>query len=166
MSESKLSKRVLEISAKALESYSLECSPNDTTAIGKVQTDQFIANLPAGHTAESVDELDSYKADFIAGNTHAFGIASVDVMKTSKKLNHTSIEIPMGSNSMTVSFDRQKEYTNSLAKEGEPNKIIKFGVATTTYEVRGSKNSGELKKARQELNALAQAALAQAAFGK
>jgi hypothetical protein len=77
-------------------------------------------------------------------------------MKGVKKLTKTEVEIPMGPNKMSVTFDRQREYTNSLAKEGEPNKIVKYGVATTTFEVRGGKNSGELKKARQELNQLAE----------
>jgi hypothetical protein len=110
---------------------------------------------------DTVKSLNKYDANYVAAGTYAFGKISVEAMKSTKKLDHTSIELQMGPNVTTVSFDRQKEYTNSLAKEGEPNKITKWGVSTTTFEVRGGKNSGELKKARQELNALAQAA-----FGK
>lgn len=157
MSESKLKERVLELAVKIEQSIKLDKS----TGIAATEGDPYGDNLPEGISLDTVKTVNGYDADYVAAGTYAFGKISVDAMKSSKKLDHTSVELQMGPNVTTVSFDRQKEYTNSLAKEGEPNKIVKWGVSTTTFEVRGGKNSGELKKARQELNALAQAA-----FGK
>jgi hypothetical protein len=157
MSESKLKERVLTLAAQIESSIKLD----KATGIGTSEGDVYGSNLPEGITMETVKTVNGYDADYVAAGTYAFGKLSVEAMKKSKGLEKTSVELDMGVNKMTVAFDRTKEYTNSLAKEGEPNKITKFGVATTTFEVRGGKNSGELKKARQELNSLAQEA-----FGK
>lgn len=155
--DSKLKERVLELANKIEASTKLD----KATGIGAVEGDVYGDNLPEGITMDTVKTVNGYDADYVAAGTYAFGKMSVDAMKSNKKLESTSVELSMGPNMTTVSFQRSKEYTNSLAKEGESNKITKFGVATTTFEVRGGKNSGELKKARQELSALAQAA-----FGK
>ena len=157
MSESKLNEQVLALAGKIEASIKLD----KATGIAAAEGDVYGENLPEGISMDTVKTINRYDANYVAAGTYAFGKVSVEAMKSTKKLDHTSIELQMGPNVTTVSFDRQKEYTNSLAKEGEPNKITKWGVSTTTFEVRGGKNSGELKKARQELNALAQAA-----FGK
>lgn len=157
MTESKLKARVLEVAAAIEKSLSID----KATGVASSSTDIYAETLAEGLTMDTVKAVYANDADFIAAGTYVFGKVSVDAMKANKKLDQTSMELQMGPNQMSVSFDRQKEYTSPVNKDGESNKITKYGVATTTFEVRGGKNSGELKKARQELNALAQEA-----FGK
>jgi hypothetical protein len=157
ITESKIKERTLALAEKIADSIKID----KTTGVGLSEGKVYEDNLPEGITIDTVKNINSYDADFVAAGTLAFGKLSIDAMKTSKKLEHTNIEIAMGNNVTSVGFDRTRVYTNSLGKEGEPDKITKYGVATTTFEVRAGKNSGDLKHARRELNALAQAA-----FGK
>lgn len=127
------------------------------TGQGLASEDLFNSTLPEGLTPEIAKALDDHTTNFIAGGTLAFGQLAVQAMQENKKLETAQIEIPMiGRNAMAVNVERQQEFVNHLSENKD--KTVKFGLVKTTFELRGAKNAGELKKARGIIGDLATAA--------
>lgn len=112
--------------------------------------------LPDGLTPEVVKAVSDHNTTFVAAGTLAFGKASVEAMKGSKKLETLELDIPMGHKD-NLGLHTSRNVT--VTAPGSDTKIEKFGVVKATYEVRAGKNGGQLKAARQTVADLAVAAL-------
>lgn len=110
-------------------------------------------NLPAGVTVDLVQKVNDYDAEFVAAGAHAFGSIAINAMAENKNLKEVTGELKtVDKNKASYSIERSKEYTNHL-QGGE--KTVKYGVVTTSYEIRAGKNSGQLKAVKNELAELA-----------
>ena len=134
----------------------LQCDAN----LGSINAaeDTFQKTLPEGLTMEMVNKVANHNTNFVAGATHAFGTAAMQLMKDNSKLDTVIGSMNMGGeDQLSLNYMRSKE----MHIPGKDEKITKYGVTTVSYEVKAGKNGGELKKVRTELNELALAA-----FGK
>lgn len=128
------------------------------TGTGTETKPVFEACLPEDLPMETVKRVNNHNANFVAAGGMAFGELSVEAMTKHPKLEKTDINIKMaGTDHVEYRVERTKEYNNHLAGEGA--KTVKHGVLTTTYNVKGGTNSGQLKHVRDHLGALAQEAL-------
>lgn len=103
----------------------------------------YNANLPAGHTPESVQELKTYNTNFVKAAHAAVGEVSADVLTANKGVN--KVEVGLGyfgkGDSLQFTADRSREYPNPKFKspdapDGTPEKITKSLVVTMTEEVK------------------------------
>lgn len=119
----------------------------------------YEATLPEDVTMEMVNKVDEHDTTFIAAAPYVYGKLMVDAMASNGKLTEGSVVIPMGEkNTLSVGIERSKEFTNHLSGNGE--KVMKYGVMTASYDVRGSRsNAGQLKAVRGIIGDLANAAL-------
>lgn len=150
--KSALDPEVLEMSSKITQNIAY----NKKTKEGEEQNHVYEAVLPPSLTMETVNAVAKQNATFIAAGTHAWGNMAIEAMRADGDLNETSLQLKMaGKDTLSISVQRSKEYNNSLAKEGDPKTVTKFGVVTATYDVVAAANRGQLKAVRNELAALA-----------
>lgn len=135
-----------------------EIKVHKTGAAEVEHSDVYYTTLPDDLPAETVDRLSQHNTNFIAAGAFAFSELGIEAMKDNKSLDKTSVEIKMaGKDTVSYTLDRKREYTNSL---GNGETVESYGVLTTSYNVRGAKNSsGQLKIARTLVSELAMAAL-------
>ena len=140
---------VLALSKKIEEAVSLSDNVIKEKDAGKV----YEENLPAGLTIDLVQKINEYDAEFVAAGAHAFGSIAINAMAENKNIKEITGELKtIDKNKASYSIERSKEYTNHL-QGGE--KTVKYGVVTTSYEIRAGKNSGQLKAVKNELAELA-----------
>lgn len=145
-----LKDETLALAAKLEEGFAID----KKTGVITETSDLYEINLPEALTMQAVKEVSDYNATFVAAGTVAFGRMAVDAMKGHKDLQAITGEFKMGvKDKLSMNIERSKEYTNHLSGNGE--KTIKFGVTTTTYEVRAGKNAGQLKAARAMISEMA-----------
>lgn len=150
-----LKDEVLAMSAKLEKAWTVD---KKTGAGTPGETNVYEELMPEGVTPEIAKAVGDYNTTFIAAGAHAFGKLSVAAMKSNKALEQTTIEVPMaGKDSVAYTVDRKKEHVNHLGGNGD--KVEKFGVVTTSYNVRAGKNGGQLKAARNLIGELAMEAL-------
>lgn len=117
----------------------------------------YESTLPEGLTIDIVKNVQDHNSTFVAAGAHAFGKLAVDAMKANKGLDKLTVDITMcGKDSVSYTVDREQERINHL---GGGETIHKFGVITTTLDVRAGKNGGQLKVARSLIGEMAMASL-------
>jgi hypothetical protein len=147
--EKVLNPTVQKISDNMIKSINIDSASGN----GDTTTDVYADNIPETLTPEIVKEVNSFNDNFVAASHHAFGILSIDALTANKDLDRTTLNLKMsGRDSLSLTFDRKREYKNNLSG-GE--KIVKYGVMTNFYDVRAGKNSGELAIARSIITELA-----------
>jgi hypothetical protein len=110
-------------------------------------------NLPDGLTLDLVEKINNYDTVFVAAGAHAYGNMAIKAMAENKGLKQVTGELKtIDKNKASYSVERSKEYVNHL-QGGE--KTTKYGVTTTSYEIKAGKNSGQLKTVKNELAELA-----------
>lgn len=129
-----------------------------TVITEKEEGSLYEANLPEGLTPEIVNAVSDYNTTFVAAGAHACGKMAVEAMAKDKTVTEITGQIKMGKrDKVGYTIARSKEYENRLAGDGV--KTEKFGVVTTSYEVQGGTNKGQLKAVRNLIGELANAAL-------
>ena len=124
------------------------------TGIGSESKELYKELLPEELTMEQVKAVSEYNTDFIAAGAYAFGQMAVNAMSKNKDLTEASVDVNMGHRDvLKLSVDREKSYRNPLGGEGATS--TKYGVVTAAYEVKSGKNGGQLKTARNAINAMA-----------
>lgn len=147
-----LKEDVLDLAKKIEEGIEFDKKSGMGTETGNL----YETNLPADLDIDTVKRVSDYNTTFIAAGAYAFGRIAVNAMSTSKGLERATLELKVGTrDSVAVTVDRTKEYTNRL--DDSNSKIVKHGVVTTNYEVRAGKNAGQLKAARMAIAELANA---------
>ena len=152
-----------EISAEVLRISELIKAGVTTDAKAGVITENdpgkvYEQSLPEGLTVETVKNVNAHNGNFVAATTHAIGTIAVDTLKANKDLKEVTGDIKtVGRDHVGVTVTRQRDYVNRLGGNNET--ITKFGVADVTYHHAPGTNTGALKIVRQEIGALAAAAL-------
>ncbi len=104
-----------------------------------------------------VKSYQKYVTDMAAAAPLALGELSLPVMKKSKDVTQTEVEIPLiGKDTMSVSFTGTKEVRNPSA-DGEM--MTKFGTVNVSIDSYAAGNRGELKKVKSILAEQAAAVL-------
>lgn len=117
--------------------------------------------LPEELTMETVTQVRQHDGAFIAATTKAVSDYALAAFAADASIEEMSAKVSMGGkDSVTTTILREKEFTNSFAKEGEPKTIKKFGVVSSTVEYQHTRNVGELKAVRAEIAAKAAELLA------
>lgn len=122
----------------------------------------FESTLPEGLTIDSVMAGYDAVTNFVAGSKLGFGLASIEAMKSDKKLDTTTVEISLGGkNFVTHSAKRSATYPG-ISKPGEEPKppVTKYSPISTTVTMEAGRNVGDMKKVTVALAAMAQNALA------
>lgn len=96
-------------------------------------------------TAKKVQAAHS---NIVAGFTLAVGENGLDAMKKHPKIEQITAELKAGRDEIEVVLNRSRE-VNDMKNPGE--KLTQHGATTVKYTVRGTANSGELKKVRQHI---------------
>ena len=142
----KISEGVLDLTAKLKGKIKVESD----TGVGNAEDNLYKDLLPEGLTLKVVEQVKRHDRDFIAAGAQVFGDLAVEAMVKNKKLTEASVHIPMTKmDSVNYHLDRHRQYQNHLTGDGTP--VDKYGILTTTYEIKGGKNAGDLKKVRTEL---------------
>lgn len=110
----------------------------------------------AGLEASVVKKVQQHNAEVVCALTLATGETAIEAMKKNAKLDTVTAEMKAIRDEMSVVMHRTREVTNP-AKAGE--KIVQHGPTTIRYQVKGTANSGELKRVRQHLMTQAAALL-------
>ena len=124
------------------------------TGVGEADEGIYKDTLPEGLTMKTVEQVKRHDRDFIAAGAQVFGELAVEAMAKNKKLETAELSIGMTKmDSVGYHMDRHRQYQNHLSGDGAT--VDKYGILTTTYEVKGGKNAGDLKKVRLGLQELA-----------
>ena len=97
-------------------------------------------------TAKKVQTAHS---NIVAGFTLAVGESGLDAMKKHPKIEQVTAELKAGRDEIEVVLNRTRENVNPKDPQGV--KLTQHGATTVKYTVRGTANSGELKKVRQHI---------------
>ena len=152
-----------EISAEVLRISELIKAGVTTDAKAGVITENepgkvYAASLPEDLTVEVVQRVGVHNGNFVAATAHAIGSIAVDTLKSNKDLKEVTGGVKtVGRDHIDVTVTRQRDYVNRLGGNNET--ITKLGVTDVTYHHAPGTNTGALKVVRQEIGALAAAAL-------
>ncbi len=153
--ENKVSDNVTDLAKKLKDKIKVD----STTGVGTADDSIYKDTLPEGVTMKTVEAVKRHDRDFIAAGAEVFGSLAIDAMAKNKKLENASLSIPMSKDDqVSYNVDRHRQYQNHLSGDGKP--VDKFGILTTTYEAKGGKNAGDLKKVRVGLQEVAAKKLA------
>lgn len=153
--ENKVSDNVTDLAKKLLGKIKID----EKTGIGTADDGIYKDTLPDGISMKTVETLKRHDRDFIAAGAEVFGTLAIEAMAKNKKLEEASLSIGMSKvDSVSYHMDRHKQYQNHLSGNGAP--VDKYGTLTTTYEAKGGKNAGDLKKVRVSLQEIAAKKLA------
>lgn len=153
--ENKPSKEVLNLSAEMKKAMKVD----KATGIGEAEESLYKNLLPEGLTMKTVTAVKDHDRDFIAAGALAFGELAIEAMSSNNKLTNASLNVPMTKlDNVSYNMERHREYKNHLTGHGAV--VDKYGILTTTYEVKGGKNAGDLKKVRVDLQEMAAKKLA------
>lgn len=124
-----------------------------TTIKEKESHSAYIANLPEGHTAKSVEELSKYNGRFVTATHVAVGELAADIFKGNKSVDSVEAEIGyFGKNdSISINVAREKVFQNHLAKDPSEKEVVKNLVMHTTVSSSSVKGSG-LKAVRDSMS--------------
>lgn len=141
-----VNEKVIEM-AKLIE---MGLTMDNSTGVCTAGDDLFEKTLPEDLSIDTVRQVSKHNSTFVAAATQAFGNLSIAAMAGNKKLEETTVTIPMvAKDTLSVSMKRSKTWTNHLTPGAEP--VVKFGVVSQDYAVTGGKNSGQLKAVKQAL---------------
>lgn len=153
--ENKVSDNVTDLAKKLMDKIKVD----EKTGVGTAEEGIYKDTLPEGITMKTVEAIKRHDRDFIAAGAEVFGTLAIEAMAKNKKLEEASLSIGMSKvDSVTYHVDRHRQYQNHLSGDGKP--VDKFGILTTTYEAKGGKNAGDLKKVRLGLQEIAAKKLA------
>lgn len=113
----------------------------------------YVANLPEGHTAKSVEELSKYNGRFVTATHVAVGELAAEVFKGNKSVDVVEAEIGYfgKSDAINISVARTKTFQNHLAKDPSEKEVVKHLVMQTTVSSSSIKGSG-LKAVRDSMS--------------
>jgi hypothetical protein len=97
-------------------------------------------------TAKKVQAAHS---NIVAGFTLGVGENGLDAMKKHPKIEQVTAELKAGRDEIEVVLNRSREINDMKNPGGD--KLTQYGATTVKYTVRGTANSGELKKVRQHI---------------
>ncbi len=151
----KISEGVLDLAAKLKGKIKID----QATGVGEAEDTIYKDLLPEGLTLKTVEPVKRHDRDFIAAGAQVFGELAVEAMVKNKKLEEAQVSIGMTKmDNVSYHMDRHRQYPGHLTGDGKP--VDKYGILTTTYEIKGGKNAGDLKKVRVELQEMAAKKLA------
>ena len=111
-----------------------------------------------GRNVDQMIDDDNYRADFIAGITHAGSRATERVMRDNKDLGIVSGSFEIGRGSLDISFERHARVPNRVRDNETGNFKLDgekdvYGSTTVKYATYGAKGSrGDLAKVRDVIN--------------
>lgn len=113
----------------------------------------YLANLPEGHDAKSVEELAKYNSRFVTATHIAVGEMAADIFKANKDIETVEAEVGyFGKNdSININVARSKTFQNHLAKDPSEREVVKHLVMQTTVTSSSIKGSG-LKAVRDSMS--------------
>lgn len=151
----KVSEGVLDLAAKLKGKIKVD----QATGVGEAEDTIYKDLLPEGLTLKTVEQVKRHDRDFIAAGAQVFGELAIEAMTKNKKLEEAQVSIGMTKmDNVSYHMDRHRQYPGHLTGDGKP--VDKYGILTTTYEIKGGKNAGDLKKVRVELQDMAAKKLA------
>jgi hypothetical protein len=105
----------------------------------------FVETAPEGVTREMIEAVYTHRDNFIAGATHAAGLASNEAAKKHKGIEEIAFTFPLGGkDTYNLEWTRSKEVPNGIGKEAGMKTV--FGHTTrgiTQTATKGS--SGQMK---------------------
>lgn len=153
--ENKVSEGVSALAAALKDKMKVD----KTTGIGEPAENLYKDTLPEGLDIKTVEQVKAHDRNFIAAGAQVFGELGIEAMASNKKLTSAEINIQMSKHdNVSYHLERHRQYQNHLSGDGAT--VEKYGILTTTYEVKGGKNAGDLKKVRLGLQELASKKLA------
>lgn len=151
----KVSEGVLDLAAKLKGKIKVD----QATGVGEAEDTVYKDLLPEGLTLKTVEQVKRHDRDFIAAGAQVFGELAIEAMTKNKKLEEAQVSIGMTKmDNVSYYMDRHHQYPGHFTGDGKP--VDKYGILTTTYEIKGGKNAGDLKKVRIELQDMAAKKLA------
>ena len=142
----KVAEGVLDLAAKMKGKIKVD----QATGVGEAEDTIYKDLLPEGLTLKTVEQVKRHDRDFIAAGAQVFGELAIEAMTKNKKLEESQVSIGMTKmDNVSYHMDRHRQYPGHLTSDGAP--VDKYGILTTTYEIKGGKNAGDLKKVRVEL---------------
>lgn len=145
MSESKVNERILSLSSQIAEAFKVDAATGNTEV---TKADIYAANLPEGHSEETVRALNNYNADFATAATHAFGNAAIDAFHGNKDLQRANLTLPMVDKDALV-LNATRERTINQGEGKDP--IVSYGSVTAQFDIYASGNRGQMKVVKKEL---------------
>lgn len=113
----------------------------------------YLANLPEGQTAKSVEELAKYNGRFVTATHIAVGELAADIFKEDSEAKTVEAEVGyFGKNdSININVARTKQFQNHLAKDPNEKEVVKHLVMQATVNTSTVKGSG-LKAVRDSMS--------------
>lgn len=107
-------------------------------------------NLPEGITVETVKTIAKYNNQFVRSAHLAVGETAAGILNKDKNLDRVQAKVGFfaSSDSVNMTVDRSKTYPNPQAKDGQPEKITKHLVISTSMDIRGQ----GLKSVKEEMS--------------
>lgn len=123
---------------------------------GKIEVDEktYEQTLPEGVDMKTVKKLQSHNSNVVAGAQLANGEMALKVMEKESDIDVVSSTLKVGSDKISVQFDRVQEKPN-----GEEGSIKTFGVANASYTASAAGNKAGLKSVREHLATKAKSVL-------
>ena len=106
----------------------------------------------AGLDMSTVNKVQKHNTEVVSALTLAVGEVGLEALKKHDKLDQITGEFKAGRDEIGIVMSRTRE-VNDMKNPGE--KITQYGPTVIKYTVKGTSNSGELKKVRQHLMAQA-----------
>lgn len=119
-----------------------------------VPKDLYEKTLPEGLTLADVKKVQEHNTALVAASALAVGEVGNAHFKKHKKDDRLSLEFKAGVDSISIDYQRSKEYPNFKDPEGP--KIQKYGILTAGYESQAGVGSrGQLSRVKKNLAAKA-----------
>lgn len=110
-------------------------------------------NLPEGVTPEVIKNITNYNSEFINAAHIAVGDMAADIFKQNKNIENTTANIGFfgPKDSISITANRKMEFTNSFAKPGEEQTVVKNLHLKGVVEIKSNNGIG-LKKIKEEIS--------------
>lgn len=107
-------------------------------------------NLPEGITPETVKTIAKYNNQFVRSAHLAVAETAAGILNKDKKIDRVEAKVGFfaPSDAVNLTVDRSKTYPNPQAKDGQPDKITKHLVISTSMDIRGQ----GLKSVKEEIS--------------
>lgn len=109
--------------------------------------------LPEGVSMDQLKSIQAHNTNLIAAAGLVFGEKSIEVLKSHKDLEQTSLTIPtVGKDNLGFNFTRTRQVP------GDGGTVTKYGSLSVKAETYGTGSRGQLLKVKQQLSEAATSA--------
>ncbi|WJJ55184.1 hypothetical protein [Xanthomonas phage RTH11] len=140
--EIKISETVKSLSDVFAKSMKVE---KDGTVV--IEGDLVNDNLPTDLDAATIKRVQKHRGEVVAAATLALAQHGMKHLGKNKDADKVSVQFKIGQDKVDLAFERSREFN-----DGKGGKVTKHGYVSLGYTAAGATNTGDFKKAREQIS--------------